>query len=118
MARRVDRARGALLARTGRSILWADIGRAFDWHSSTASEAKAGRRPLRVAEIGEIARLLECSPGWLAFGEGAMESTNYRDPTIPFEDESAATYLARQQRAEAHQVAEKQPPAKKRRPAR
>lgn len=76
VANRVDRARGALLARTGKSLLWADIARRLQWASSaTAAEVRAGRRPLRVAEIGEIAQLLECSPGWLAFGEGVMRWT-------------------------------------------
>ncbi len=75
VAKRVDRARGALLARTGSSILWSDIGRSFAWASATVTEVRAGRRPLRVAEIGEIAQLLDCSPGWLAFGEGVMRWT-------------------------------------------
>lgn len=75
VAKRVDRARGALLARSGKSLLWSDIGRSFGWASATVTQVRTGRRPLRVAEVGEIARLLDCSPGWLAFGEGVMRWT-------------------------------------------
>lgn len=72
VAQRVERTRGAHLARTGREVKWADIGRHLKWASATITEVRAGRRPLRVEELGALAELFECSPGWLAFGEGAM----------------------------------------------
>lgn len=84
VAQRIERARGALLARTGREVKWADIGRLLRWSSSaTASEAKSGTRPLRVEEIGEIAQLLECSAGWLAFAQGPMWAAS--DGVAPIE---------------------------------
>lgn len=70
--KRVERARGAFLARTGQEVKWADLGRILRWASSTTSDIRGGVRPLRVEEIGEIARVLECSAGWLAFAQGPM----------------------------------------------
>ena len=72
VARRVEQARGALIARTGVDVRWSEIGRQVGWASATITQVRNGRRPLRVEEIGDISELLECSPGWLAFGEGPM----------------------------------------------
>lgn len=58
--------------RSGRQVLWSEIGRALSIHPSTTSDVKTGKRPLRVDEIAVVARLLDCMAGWLAFGEGPM----------------------------------------------
>jgi len=72
VVKRVNVARGRYLATQGRDLSWAELGRPVRWAASTITEIKAGRRPIRVFEVGEIARVLGVSPGWLAFGEGPM----------------------------------------------
>lgn len=69
---RINRARGGLLQRSGREVSWADLGRALHWLPSTTTAAKQGTRGFRIGEIAEMAALLDCSPGWLAFAEGQM----------------------------------------------
>lgn len=73
---RVERARGAHLARTGQEVRWSVIGRALAWPSSTTSDVRTGRRALRIPEIGAIAALLQCSAGWLAFNEGTAPAAD------------------------------------------
>lgn len=113
VVRRVNQARGAYLQRNGRDLLWAEIGRANEWIQATTSDVKLGKRPLRLGEVAVIAQLLECSPGWLAFGEGMMRPLPAETPGIPNAEPGQDAYEWIDEQL-AQQAAQK-PPAKKRR---
>lgn len=77
---RVNRARGEYLRRTGEDFGWRHIAKLCGWEPSTQTDAKKGKRPLRVAEIGVIAARLGVQAGYLAFDEtNTREGINSAD---------------------------------------
>ena len=91
---RVNRARGNYLTRTGKELDWPDFAKSCAWAPSTVTDVKSAKRPLRVAELGVIAKLLGVRPGYLAFNDGPMAATT---PTVPA-TEIAALDIAQAER--------------------
>jgi transcriptional regulator with XRE-family HTH domain len=72
-----------------KEIGWAEIARALGFKPSTVTDIKRADRPLRLAEVWEIAHLLGVRPGWLAFGDGPMAEPKPGHPTtvgVPLDD--------------------------------
>lgn len=100
--KRVNRARGLQLARSGTDTTWASIGRTMGWASATTTDVSSGRRSLRPSEIMAISKVLNCSPGWLAFGEGRPFPVPEVTPGVPMDDteEDALEAVARDMAAQ------------------
>jgi hypothetical protein len=70
---RITMARGRLMMKKRRDIVWAEIGRAFDWGPAVTHAVSSGERDIRLWEIYKIGKLLETRAAWLAFGDGEPE---------------------------------------------
>lgn len=68
---RVLQARLALAAHLGRPVTQTEVAEAVGVHQVTLGEWERGKKEPKLDTIERLAAVLNVSPAWLAFGEGA-----------------------------------------------